>query len=78
MTRSQRIRGQQRRMSESAETHKETEAQKIYGWRIRVLKEAGMPPELAMRVADSTMDLHRAVKMLQNGCSSELLVEIAL
>ncbi len=62
---------------EATETFKETDAQKMYSWRVAVLKEAGMPGHLAMLVADSSFDLHKAVDMLKAGCDPDVLVSIA-
>ncbi len=80
MTRSQRMRRQSKRMRRRnalAETYKDSEAQRVYGWRLCELKRAGMPPLLAMKVADSDFDLHRALAALDAGCTPETLADIA-
>ena len=56
----------------------ETEPHKVYLWRLRCLKEAGLDADAAKRVAGSDFDLHMALDMLVNGCSPELLLEIVL
>jgi hypothetical protein len=54
------------------------EREKVQSWRLHVLIEAGFPFELADRLADSDADLHRAVGLLENGCSPETAVRILL
>jgi hypothetical protein len=67
----------QRRVRDLPVLH-ETEAQKVYIWRLRELERAGMPRQFAKRVADSDYDLHRCLDMLAAGCSPELLIDIVL
>ena len=43
-----------------------------------VLIEAGFPLPLAERIAGSSVDLHRAVELLGQGCSPETAAEILL
>jgi hypothetical protein len=57
---------------------KEQEGSKIYLWRLRQLRLAGMPNALAKKIADSDFDLHKALDMLAAGCSPETLLDIAL
>jgi hypothetical protein len=54
------------------------ERSKVEGWRLHVLMEAGYPLPLAERIAGSEADLHRAVEMLQSGCTPETAAEILL
>ncbi len=56
----------------------ETEQHKVYLWRLKCLKEAGLDADAAKRVADTDFDLHRCLDMLAAGCSHELLLEIVL
>jgi hypothetical protein len=43
-----------------------------------VLIEAGYPLPLAEKLAASEADLHRAVELVQQGCSAETATEILL
>jgi hypothetical protein len=54
----------------------ETEAERVESWRMYVLIEAGYPIGLAASVASSSADLHRAVRLLQQGCTPELAADI--
>jgi hypothetical protein len=56
----------------------ESERSKVEGWRLHVLMEAGFPISLAERVAASEADLHRAVELVQSGCTPETAAEILL
>jgi len=56
----------------------EGERSKVEGWRLHVLMEAGYPISLAERVAASEADLHRAVELVQSGCTPETAAEILL
>lgn len=56
----------------------ESEAHRVYLWRLESLEAAGMPKALAKLVADSSFDLRKAEEMLADGCSPELLLKIAL
>jgi hypothetical protein len=56
----------------------ESERSKVEGWRLHVLMEAGYPLPLAERVAGSEADLHRAVELVQSGCTPETATEILL
>ena len=55
-----------------------SERDKVESWRLHVLIEAGFPLPLAERVAGSEADLHRAVELVQQGCSFETAAEILL
>jgi len=64
-------------MAEIAE-HDQTERDRVAGWRLHVLIEAGYPVHLAERVAHSEVDLHRAVELVQQGCEARVAAEILL
>jgi hypothetical protein len=54
-----------------------TEQELVESWRATELERAGYPPAAARELASRTdVDLHRAVELLQKGCSSELAVAI--
>jgi hypothetical protein len=63
-------------MTEIAEYQSERE--KIAGWRLHVLVEAGYPVHLAERLAHSEVDLHRAVELVKRGCDATVAAEILL
>jgi len=53
------------------------ESERVEGWRLHVLVEAGFPVALAEKLAFRTdVDLHKAVALLGCGCSAELAVAI--
>jgi len=52
------------------------ERDKVESWRLHVLIEAGFPLPLAERIAGSEADLHRAVELVEQGCSFETAAEI--
>lgn len=56
----------------------ESESHRVFLWRLKCLEQAGMPRELAKRVADSDFDLHTATDMLAANCPHETLLTIAL
>jgi hypothetical protein len=64
----------------SSETYEvgSSEKDKVEGWRLHVLIEAGYPLPLAERIAGSSVDLHRAVELLDQGCLPETAAEILL
>ena len=55
-----------------------SERAKVESWRLHVLMEAGYPISLAERLAASEADLHRAVELVEQGCSHETAAEILL
>jgi hypothetical protein len=55
-----------------------SERAKVESWRLHVLMEAGYPLSLAERLAASEADLHRAVELVEHGCSPETAAEILL
>jgi hypothetical protein len=54
------------------------ERSKVESWRLHVLMEAGYPLHLAERLAGSEADLHRAVELVEQGCTHETAAEILL
>jgi hypothetical protein len=65
-------------MAETETIERQSERAKVESWRLHVLIEAGYPLPLAERVAASEADLHRAVELLQQGCSPQTATEILL
>lgn len=55
-----------------------SERERIVAWRRAELERVGLPYPLALRIAVSDVDLHRAVALIEAGCSPELAVEILL
>jgi hypothetical protein len=55
-----------------------SERAKVESWRLHVLMEAGYPLPLAERLAGSEADLHRAVELVNQGCSPNTAAEILL
>jgi hypothetical protein len=55
-----------------------SEQDKVEGWRLHVLIEAGYPLPLAERLAGSNADLHRAVELVTQGCEPRTAAEILL
>ena len=55
-----------------------SERSKVESWRLHVLIEAGYPLALAERLAGSEADLHRAVDLVDLGCTHETAAEILL
>ena len=51
---------------------------KVAGWRLHVLIEAGYPLPLAEKIAHSNADLHHAVDLIVCGCAPETAAEILL
>lgn len=56
----------------------QTERERVAGWRLHVLIEAGYPVHLAERLAHSEADLHRAVELVRQGCDATVAAEILL
>ena len=56
----------------------DTEHARVVAWRLSTLLDAGYPLELAERLAahTSTVDLHRAVRLVKQGASPELAAAI--
>jgi hypothetical protein len=64
-------------MTQIAE-HDQSEREKVAGWRLHVLIEAGYPLPLAERLAQSDADLHTAVELVRKGCQPLTAAEILL
>jgi hypothetical protein len=64
-------------MTQIAE-HDQSERDKVAGWRLHVLIEAGYPLPLAERLAQSEADLHAAVELVRKGCAPLTAAEILL
>lgn len=64
-------------MAQIAE-HDQNEHEKVAGWRLHVLIEAGFPLPLAERLAHSEADLHTAVELVRQGCEPKTAAEILL
>ena len=64
-------------MTEIAE-QPQNERERVAGWRLHVLIEAGYPVHLAERVAHSEVDLHRSVELVKQGCDATVAAEILL
>jgi hypothetical protein len=58
--------------------HDQPEHEKVAGWRLHVLMEAGYPVLLAERLAHSEADLHSAVELVRRGCEPKTAAEILL
>jgi hypothetical protein len=57
----------------------ETETERVERWRAEVLERAGYDVEAAREVASrGDVDLHRAIELIQSGCSAELALQILL
>jgi hypothetical protein len=55
----------------------ETEAERVQRWRVEELERAGYDTQSATELAErSDVDLHRAVELIEAGCSIELAVQI--
>ena len=56
-----------------------SELERVERWRATELERAGYSAEAAARIAARhDVDLHRAVKLLENGCPAELALQILL
>ena len=60
------------------ETTIPTESDSVESWRLHVLLRAGFPLKLAERIAASDGDLHRAVDLVDAGCSFETAAAIVI
>lgn len=54
------------------------ERTKVQFWRMHVLVVAGYPVGLAEQLAESDVDLHRAVQLVERGCAAETAARILL
>ncbi len=58
---------------------RETEAERVMGWRLRELERAGYEPTAAFELAGRTdIDLHRAVELARGGCPVDTALRILL
>jgi hypothetical protein len=63
----------------AAELHDVTELERVEGWRLEELTRAGYPAEAAAQIAARhDIDLHRAIKLLEQGCPPEVAAKILL
>jgi len=58
--------------------HDQSEREKVAGWRLHVLIEAGYPLPIAEKLALSDADLHTAVELVGQGCAPKIAAEILL
>jgi hypothetical protein len=63
--------------------HRATERERIESWRLHVLIESGYPLPLAEKIAVRAggagfVDLHLAVRLLEQGCKPSVAAEILL
>ena len=58
--------------------HDQSEREKVAGWRLHVLIEAGYPLPIAEKLALSDADLHTAVELVGQGCAPRIAAEILL
>jgi hypothetical protein len=65
-------------MADTQQVDTESEIARVTGWRLHTLIEAGYPFELAERIAESDVDLHRAVELVTQGCTPEVAEKILL
>jgi hypothetical protein len=58
-------------------TFRPTEQEIVERWRAQELERAGFTEDVAAELATrNDVDLHRAIELLNNGCSPELAAEI--
>ena len=58
-------------------TFKPNEQELVERWRAQELERAGFPADVAAELAvRNDVDLHRAVELLQKGCTPELAADI--
>jgi hypothetical protein len=61
----------------TADTIRPTEQELVERWRAQELERAGFPEDVAAELAmRNDVDLHRALELLEKGCSPELAAEI--
>ncbi|HET7138271.1 MAG TPA: hypothetical protein VFI04_07930 [Gaiellaceae bacterium] len=61
----------------TADTIRPTEQELVERWRAQELERAGFPEDVAAELAmRNDVDLHRAIELLDRGCSPELAAEI--
>jgi hypothetical protein len=58
-------------------TQTPTEQELVERWRAEALERAGFPEDVAAELAmRNDVDLHRAIELLQKGCSPQLAADI--
>ena len=58
-------------------TQTPTEQELVERWRAEALERAGFPENVAAELAmRNDVDLHRAIELLENGCSPQLAADI--
>ena len=57
-------------------TRRTDAASQVEAWRLHVLLQAGYPLRVAERLAKSPADLHRAVEILELGCTPHTAARI--
>jgi hypothetical protein len=58
-------------------TQTPTEQELVERWRAEALERAGFPENVAAELATrNDVDLHRAIELLENGCSPQLAADI--
>ena len=64
----------------AAEVHiEETETERVERWRTEALENAGYDPDsAALLAARHDVDLHRAIEMVERGCSPATALRILL
>lgn len=63
--------------SETADTWRESEELKLFGWRFERFAELGFDPETAhVLAADRTVDWHVVDRAVRCGCTLERMLEI--
>jgi hypothetical protein len=61
----------------TADTIRPTEQELVERWRAQELERAGFPEDVAAELAmRNDVDLHRAIELLEKGCSPELAADI--
>jgi len=61
----------------TADTIRPTEQELVERWRAQELERAGFPENVAAELAmRNDVDLHRAIELLERGCSIELAADI--
>ncbi len=60
-------------------TTRETEAERVFAWRLEELERAGYDEANAVELAERTdVDLHAAIQLTRRGCSADLALRILL
>ena len=82
MTRSDSLKEKKRRRKRKhkivPEITKETEAQKVYAWRVKQYRKMGFSKEDAWKLADSKIDWQLVEAAIKSDCSHETALKIFL